>query len=160
MSDDVLQELLDRQAISDVVNRYATGIDRRQWDLYRSCFTDPVTIDFSSFAGEGEAETISVDDWVARVRGTLSGFDATHHQSSNHVHSIEGDDATCVSYMVAEHFLPNHLGDNFITLGGYYTNQLVRQEGEWKITNCKLTVTWNRGNRDLFRLAAERADKV
>jgi hypothetical protein len=39
MTDTDLSILLDRAAISDVVNAYATGLDRRDWVLYRSIFT-------------------------------------------------------------------------------------------------------------------------
>jgi hypothetical protein len=36
---DKLQLLLDRAEISDVQLRYATGLDSRNWPLFRSCFT-------------------------------------------------------------------------------------------------------------------------
>ena len=36
MTDPNLQLLLDRAAISDVVHAYATGLDRRDWTLFRS----------------------------------------------------------------------------------------------------------------------------
>jgi len=31
--------LADRTAVSEVPLRYARGVDRRDWDLVRSCFT-------------------------------------------------------------------------------------------------------------------------
>ena len=37
-------DLLDRASITDHVLRYATGIDRRDWPLYRSIFADQITI--------------------------------------------------------------------------------------------------------------------
>ena len=51
MDQQVLQRLVDRQAIVDVVVRYATGVDRRDWALYASCFTDPCEFDFSALEG-------------------------------------------------------------------------------------------------------------
>ena len=155
MSDDALQMLLDHQAISDTVIRYATGIDMRDWDAYRSCFTDEVDIDFTSFGG-GEPQTMRADQWVAGVRAGLSGFKATQHISTNHVITLDGDDATCVSYMQAQHYLPNDKGDSSLTLGGYYTNSLVRTGSGWRIRRCHLTVTWTTGNRHVFELARER----
>lgn len=153
--DDALRTLLDRQAISDTVIRYATGIDLRDWEAYRSCFTDEVEIDFTSFGG-GEPGVMQADDWVAGVRAGLSGFAATQHISANHVIEIAGDEATCVSYMQAQHFLPNDRGDATLTLGGYYTNALVRTPDGWRIRRCRLTVTWTTGNRHVFELARER----
>ena len=153
--DDALQTLLDRQAISDTVIRYATGIDMRDWEAYRSCFTDEVEIDFTSWGG-GEPQTMRGDDWAAGVRAGLSGFQATQHISTNHVITLDGDEATCVSYMQAQHYLPNAEGDNALTLGGYYTNTLVRTDDGWRIRRCQLTVTWTTGNKHIFVLARER----
>jgi hypothetical protein len=64
--------------------------------------------------------------------------------------------ADVVIYVQAEHFLTNPDGDNWFTLGGYYSDRLVHQQGEWKITRKKLVVTWNRGNRHVLTLGAER----
>lgn len=150
-----LQLLLDRTAISDTVIRYATGIDMRDWAAYRSCFTDDVEIDFTSWNG-GEPSTMAANDWVALVRATLSGFASTQHISTNHVIAIDGNHATCVSYMQAQHYLPNAQGDSAFTLGGYYTNRLLRTAGGWKICGCRLTVTWSTGNRHVFEIAAQR----
>jgi hypothetical protein len=97
-----LETLVARAEVSEVVYRYATGIDRRDWALYRSIFADEVDIDFTTWSG-GEPRRLAADAWVANVRDGPSGFDATQHMSSNQVHTIEGDKATCVSYMVARH---------------------------------------------------------
>lgn len=150
-----LEVLLDRAAISDVVNRYATGIDRRDWVLYRSCFADEAVFDFVSWSG-GEPRHLRADDWVLGVQGGLSGFDATQHISSNHVHQIDGDSATCVSYMNALHYIVEDGNRQMQAIGGYYTNDFKRIAGEWRIVACKLTVTWEMGDRALFEIARER----
>jgi len=91
------------------------------------------------------------------VRKTLSGFDATQHLSSNHVITLSGDTATCVSYMVARHYLVENGERLMHSIGGHYTNRLVREAGHWKISRCALTVTWEMGDRSLFDIAAKRA---
>ena len=35
-----LEALADRLAIEDLLTRYAHAVDRHDWDLYRSVFTD------------------------------------------------------------------------------------------------------------------------
>ena len=150
-----LQLLIDRAEISDTVIRYATGIDMRDWQAYRSCFADEVDLDFTSWSG-GSPMRLTADEWTEAVRSGLSGFRATQHISSNHVIAINGDEATCVSYMQAQHYLPTDSGSNCFTLGGFYTNTLVRTPQGWKIHKCKLTVTWSDGNRGLFEEAARR----
>ena len=150
-----LETLIARAEISDVVNRYATGIDCRDWPLYRSIFADEVLFDFTSWSG-GEPHTIRGDDWVENVRTALSGFDATQHLSSNHVHTIDGEAATCVSYMVALHHIADPGGRRMHGIGGHYTNRLRKGPDGWKIHACALKVTWEMGERGLFQIAAAR----
>lgn len=163
-----LTYLVERQGVVDTVVKYATGIDLHQWDLYRTVFTDICNYDFSSWNGS-PASDISADAWVANVRGVNGNFDATQHISSNQVVTFENDSpssgrATCVSYMHAQHYFKpetmaefGHAGEtNFCTLGGYYTNQLVRMDDMWKIARCKLTVTWETGDRTIFQYARNR----
>jgi hypothetical protein len=150
-----VETLLARAEISDVVHRYATGIDRRDWPLFRSCFADEIDLDFTTWSG-GEPRRMKADDWVEGVRNSLSGFDATQHVSSNHVHTIEGSEATCVSYMMALHNIVEGAERKMQAIGGYYTNQLRRGADGWRIHACRLTVTWERGDRALFQVAQAR----
>ena len=85
--------IADRLAISDVIIRYATALDTRDWRLLRSILTDRVAIDYTSFDPDLDLE-MDAAEWVHRVRG-LAGFDATQHLSTNHRHHIDGDTATC-----------------------------------------------------------------
>jgi 3-phenylpropionate/cinnamic acid dioxygenase small subunit len=152
MDESKLRLLLDRMEIGDTVHRYASGIDMRDWNLYRSCFTDDIELDFSS-ADPAMPTAIKADEWVNFVRAALGGFESTQHISSNHVITVKGDEAGCVSYMQATHYLPNDRGDNSFTLGGYYTDNLVRTSNGWKIKKRRLTVTWSAGNRSVMELA-------
>ncbi len=149
-----LQLLVDRAEISDVVHRYATGLDTHDWTLLRSILTDEIEMDFSSIGMR--PGPVRADEWVESARVLFAGFDATQHLSANHVHDTQGDEATCTSYMRAEHFVLNSEGENYYTMGGYYTNRLVRTSAGWKLRQVTLTVTWNRGNRHVLRLAARR----
>lgn len=150
-----LQLLLDRAEISDVQLRYATGLDSRDWALFRSCFADEVDTDFTSVFG-GEPRKVSADRWTEAARRTLSGLKATQHMITNHVITVAGDKATCVAYVQARHFLPNDTGDSMQTMFGYYTNRFLRTPAGWKIRACKLTLSWQTGNWGIFALARER----
>ena len=149
-------DLIDRAEISDVVHRYATGIDHRDWPLFRSIFTDQIMLDFSSWSGEPRHATSSAA-WAAGVEKVLSSFDATQHVSSNHVITLDGDRATCVSYMMALHHLVTGDTREMHAIGGWYTNRLVRTGEGWKIADCTLTVRWEMGDRGLFARAMARA---
>ena len=41
-----LQEISDRLEIDDLLTRYATGVDRKDWDLWETCFTSDAFIDY------------------------------------------------------------------------------------------------------------------
>jgi hypothetical protein len=59
-------------------------------------------------------------------------------------------------YMQAAHFLANKAGDAEFTIGGYYTDELVKAPSGWKLCGVKLTVLWSRGNRAIMAMAAQR----
>jgi len=139
MDEKKLQTLLDRMEIVDVQTRYATGVDMRDRDLYRSCFADEMEMDMSGM-GLGEPVKMSADAWADQALSLVSGFEATQHMITNHVIRIEGDRATCVAYVKAQHYNP----DNVWTVVGYYTNTLERTAEGWKISRLKLTPMWQR----------------
>jgi 3-phenylpropionate/cinnamic acid dioxygenase small subunit len=123
--------------IIDTETRYATGVDTRDLDLYRSCFTDEMDLDMSGM-GMGEPMKISADAWADQAISLVSGFQSTQHIITNHVITIEGDRATCVAYVQAQHYNP----ETMYTVGGTYTNTLVRTPEGWKISKLKLTLAW------------------
>lgn len=152
---DILRELEDRLAITDLIHKYATGIDTRDWSLYRSIFADDLYMDFSSYSG-APGTKITADEWVAGCQRMLPGFDGTQHSFSNFVFDIRDNSAVATVYMQAEHFIANTLGDSSHTLGGYYVHTLQRSARGWLIHATTLNVTWSRGNRHVYQLAAER----
>ncbi len=149
-----LQDLIDRAVIGDTILKYATGVDRRDWALYRSIFADEIDVDFTTWSGL--ATTMAADDWVAAVRDTLACFDATQHMITNHVIAVEGDEARITAHMVAIHVL----GSEVQVLGGYYAHRLRRAGTGWRIHACRLVVTWEQGDRGLFDRARARGPRA
>ena len=149
-----LEQLLDRTAITDVVNSYATGLDRRNWPLLRSIFTDEIDMEYSSVGIKPGRFT--ADKWVRNSEVLFAGFGATQHTLSNHAFEFSGDTARCTAYMRAEHFIEDAPVDNRWTIGGYYVVDLKRVDARWRIYAMALHVTWQTGNRQLSNLAIER----
>src|SRR5208282_6188039 len=100
-----------------------------------------IDTDFTSVFG-GTPRKVKADRWTDAARRSLSGLKATHHMITNHVITVNGDEALCIAYLQATHYLPNDTGDSTQTMGGYYTNHFVRTPQGWKIRACKLTLTW------------------
>ena len=111
-----LAELTDRQAIVDVVIRYATGVDRRDWALYASCFTDPCEFDFSGWRGQPAIVT-SPAEWATKVRSTNG------KQQSCRGPTPRRASATCRPSTVqrARLRLGHAAEPRWCTLGGFYT---------------------------------------
>lgn len=143
-----IRKLIDRAAISDVVNAYATAVDTRDWDLFRSLFTERLFLDFRSFHPALYRE-LSVEELVEMTR-MIAAFDATQHLSANHVHRIDGDRATCTSYMHAGHFLKRDGAEHVCFLYGFYTYELQRGDEGWKIDRYGLQITAQHGDPRVF----------
>jgi 3-phenylpropionate/cinnamic acid dioxygenase small subunit len=58
-----LQRISDQLEITALLNRYARAVDAKDWDLYRSVFTDDAHIDYSS-AGAIAGRRDQVADWL------------------------------------------------------------------------------------------------
>ena len=147
--------MTDDDTIVRRVYEYAYGLDTRDFDLYRSIFCDQVTIDFSSYRGAGGPQTMAADRWVAQAKPLFLGLDATQHTMTNPIVEREGDSARCRMYMQAAHFLFDDPEPEF-TIGGYYDDALVRDDGRWQISAVTLTVLWRRGNEGIMRIALDR----
>jgi hypothetical protein len=58
-TDPVLQRLIDRQAIHDVLMRFSRGVDRLDEALLRSCFHSDSYDDHGHFKGNGRSSPAS-----------------------------------------------------------------------------------------------------
>lgn len=152
---DIDMNFADHQEIVRRRYEYALGIDTRDWELFRSIFTDRVEIDFSSYSGTPVA-TMTADEWVAGCKIVFSGLDATQHVMTNPIVDRDGDRARLRMYMKAEHFLMNRDGGDDFALGGYYDDRLVKTGEGWRIEAVTLNVFWNRGNRAIMDQARAR----
>ncbi len=93
-----MTELQDRQDISDLLIRYASGIDRRDWNLFRTVFTPPdCHLDYGEIGGvwNGVDEVTEFMDVAHAAAGYLM------HRISNIVIDLQVDRATTRCYVDA-----------------------------------------------------------
>ena len=138
--------LADRLAISDVLVRYATALDSRDWELWRTCFTEDAVLDY---------ETSGVFDregFVAYASKALT-FAVTQHYVVNHVVELDGDRARSRSYVLAQHV---YAADGALfSLGGVYDDELVRTLDGWRVARRHLTSRWSTGTLRRGGVAAD-----
>ncbi|ORW09996.1 nuclear transport factor 2 family protein [Mycobacterium kyorinense] len=122
----------DCQDISDVLVRYATGIDRRDWPLFRTVFTEDCELDY----GDIGAWT-GVDAVTEFMRQAHAMAGRTLHRLTNQVITVDGDSAEARTYVDALIMVgDNKSGVNGI---GYYDDELVRTDAGWRITRRRFT---------------------
>ena len=160
-SDRDLQRLVDESDLRDLIHRYALGLDTRDWELWRSIFTDDVVIDLSDYEPDPPPRRLPIDRFLGYTQRLFAGFDATQHLIGTHRFAIHGDRATITAHMRAEHWLTSGQGTDRYTMYGTYTDDCVRTPDGWRVSAVKLTLLREEGNRHLMRLAARRgADRT
>ena len=147
----------DHREICETVYRYAYGIDTKDWDLYRSIFTDDVWIDFTSYRPGRPASTMAADTWVGAVRSQMVRLAATHHAMTNPLVTVDGDRATCQMYIDADHALEVGNDEAWFSLGGHCTDTLVRTADGRRIDGVTLTVRWRRGDESIMSRGFDRS---
>ena len=130
-----LQALEDRIAAEDLLTRYATAVDRRDWEQYRSIFTADAEIDYTSAGGIAG----TVDEIVEFLSTSLEMFEMTQHLVSNIDLEVDGDSATVTAMFNNPMRLPG--GDTWFT-GGWYHHDLVRTPDGWHSRRLREESAW------------------
>lgn len=127
--------LTDRLAIDDLITRYASAVDGRDWDLFRSCFVPGASIDYTTAGGTSG----NVDDVAKWLEDTLTAFAISVHYVTNREVTLDGDAATgWLAY-----FNPNTLADGSILMsGGHYRDRYVRTPDGWKFASRATEGNW------------------
>ncbi len=125
-----LERLANRIEIDDLLTRYATAVDTKDWDLYCTCFTEDAHIDYES-AGGIKGPLSEVVAWLEKA---LATFPMTQHVVCNRVIEIDGETATARSIFYNPMSLPDGEAKPKLWFeGGYYNDKLVRTAEGWKI---------------------------
>jgi 3-phenylpropionate/cinnamic acid dioxygenase small subunit len=134
-----VEEIADRMEIEDLLTRYSTAVDTRDWDLYRTVFTADAFIDYTSSGGiRGDLDEVA--KWMAEV---LSLFSMSQHLVTNRDIRIEGDVATSRSYFYNPMAVTTPDGSQELTfVGGYYRDRLRRTADGWRIAERILDTAW------------------
>ena len=129
------QALADRIAAEDLLTRYATAVDRRDWEQYRSIFTADAEIDYTSAGGIAG----TVDEVVEFLSTSLEMFEMTQHLVSNIDLEVNGKSATVTAMFNNPMRLPG--GDTWFT-GGWYHHDLVRTPDGWRSRRLREESAW------------------
>ena len=122
-----------RQDVAEVLVRYATGIDGRDWDLFRSCFTEDCEADYGPIGVWHGAEEITA--WMRECHEPAG---RTLHRITNQ--SVAASDAGVVarSHVDALVMFADNMSGTRAT--GFYEDELVPTSDGWKIARRRFTM--------------------
>jgi len=127
----------DKEAIREVRYLWAEGLDHQNWALIKSLMVEQIDADFS--VSGVPAQRVPSDMLMQSFQHNLSrpGL-KTQHIFSNFRITVNGDQATCTSYQLAQHYIQGFAGGEEFHLRAEYEDQLTRTAAGWKISAMKL----------------------
>jgi uncharacterized protein (TIGR02246 family) len=127
-----VQEVLDREAIRALLNRYFRGIDRGDAEVLASCF-HPDAVDESRPSGRA-----GLAEWREIVALNSSRVTATVHHLTTHNVEIDGDVAGSEAYCLGTHLTADEPPRRMLT-ATRDLDRLERRDGEWRIVHRNAT---------------------
>jgi 3-phenylpropionate/cinnamic acid dioxygenase small subunit len=127
-----MTEQEDRQKITELLVRYATGIDRRDWPLFRTVFADDCDLDYGEIGTWRGVDAVT--EFMQQAHA-MAGH--TMHRLTNQVITVDGDKAAARTYIDAVIMAgDNQAGVNAL---GFYDDEIVRSADGWRITRRRFT---------------------
>lgn len=157
---DAVEELLAKQAITEVITRYARALDRMDETLLRSVF-HPGSRHQHFYQGPSSAPDAprpadgGPRDFVEFAMGVLRTHTRTHHQLGNILIELQSPTAAVAeTYFTAYHRM-RPIGDPLAApnawdtamdyfVGGRYLDEFALRGGEWRIVRRTGMTDWTR----------------
>ena len=145
MANLTMLELSDRAQITDLLYRYAKGIDDQNWEQVLSCFAPEIHLEVLG------RTVIGISEVRRFFRGELGGpkaavgidrITASTHVLANILIELAGDDASADTQGVANLQASRDGRDIFLVRGVRYIDTLKRIDGEWLIVLRRHTQSW------------------
>jgi ketosteroid isomerase-like protein len=123
-----VRALLDKLEIYELLARYARGIDRRDWDLVRSCYHEDAIDDHGAYHGD-------VDGFIAWVAERHARIEQSMHFLGNVLIELDGDVAFSETYLTTfAHETSAGAPTQYAHSGCRYVDRLERRDnGPWRI---------------------------
>jgi len=130
-----LQQLLDKQAIAEVLQRCSRTLDWLDEAGQASCYWPDADIDFGFFQGRADA-------YVPMVMEHQRGAAKRWHMSTNVMIKLDGDHALAESYGITVGAGTNDGPRRMY--GGRYLDELSKRGQEWRISKRVYILDWSK----------------
>lgn len=127
-SENLLQELADRQAISDLIYRYCRSVDRIDPELGYTVWHEDSVADYGENVYQGSGRGV-IDHICSQHRHAL----AHSHQVSNIIIELDGDFAGSESYVTANIRMTRD--EKLLNISAWcrYLDRWSKRKGRWGI---------------------------
>src|SRR3954452_1436055 len=125
-----VDELVAKQAITDVIYTYCRALDRMDWDLALTVWHADGTADYGAHMYQGTGAGFV--EWVWTQHAAMMGHS---HQITNVLIEVDGDHAASEAYVTATLRLDRDASAQAaeIVSRGRYVDTWSRREGRWAI---------------------------
>lgn len=127
-----MTEREDRQDISELLVRYATAIDRRQWQLLGTVFAAECDVDYGEIGSWKSASAVTEFMQLAHA---VAGY--TLHRLTNIAIAVAGDRAEARTYIDGLIMAADNQGG--VNAVGFYDDVIVRTDDGWRISERQFT---------------------
>ena len=133
-----LQQLVDKNAIREVIETYGRSSDRWDEELFRSMFWDDAIYDHGTFVGPASD---LMHHSLPIVNATI---ESTYHTIGNIMIGLDGDIANTESYLLAVHVLKAREDQpaQLDVLACRLIDRFERRHGEWRIARRVMVRDW------------------
>jgi ketosteroid isomerase-like protein len=138
VDDRAVQELIERKAVEEVLYRYASSIDQRDYTTLRSLFVDDAVTQY------GEAPEMHGGDTVVKWVEEMCVGQSFQHHLINVYHvdlDLDAGEARSLTYHTS-HQIRTAEPDKVVLIVGRYRDGLRRVGGQWKIVEKRMEVGW------------------
>jgi 3-phenylpropionate/cinnamic acid dioxygenase small subunit len=132
---DLTLDTQTRLHVVETLVRYATGIDRRDWSAFRSCFTDDCDVDYGDIGAWHNADDITA--YMVEVHAPCGH---TMHRVTNHALTPAENGVAARSYVDA--IIMGGDNRSGVRAIGYYDDELVATDDGWKIARRRFTLVY------------------
>lgn len=145
MSDANANELSDRIEITNVLYRYAKGIDDKNLQQVLDCFSPDIEMDLLG------RKVAGIDTVTRLLRGEYGGprsaigvdrINASTHVLANILISLHGNTASADTQGIANLHATRDDQDVFLVRGVRYLDEFRKADGRWTICKRSHTETW------------------
>lgn len=131
-----LRELLDKQAITELIHAYCNAADRHDHDKMRALYHEDAIDDHGHFAKGPAMEFIDKLPEIQKAMAIL------HHNVTTVNLKLDGDRAEGEVYILAFHQVKHEGGLFDVLIGGRYFDKYEKRGGVWKFSYRSIVADW------------------